>query len=60
MMWRVKKGLSKKFMTSLNRPFKAFSAAIIGLKVHVKNLNVKPITDINGAVFQLHFRLITN
>lgn len=50
-IWRVRKGVIQvsKFMIALNRPFKAFSAAVIGLKVHIKSLNAKPITNINGA-----------
>lgn len=42
-------GLSNKFMTALSRPFKAFSAAIVGLTSHIKNLNAKPIINIKGA-----------
>ena len=53
------RGLYKKFLTSLNGPFKTFSAAIIGLKVHIRKSECKANHKYQWSkVFQLHFSLI--
>lgn len=47
-MWRVK-NIQQVYDCTISRPFEAFSAAIVGLKFHIKNLNAKPIVNINGG-----------
>lgn len=47
-MWRVK-NIQQVYDCTISRPFEAFSAAIVGLKFHIKNLNAKPIVNIKGG-----------